>query len=128
VAAAVGAHNLGALHAEGAVAAAQHGARHGVEEGRPAAAAAELVRGAVQRGVAARARVGALRREVLVEGARVRGLGALLAEDAELLWAVVSPGWAMVAGRAYRATGRPSIRLRSFSQGTTWCWSCWAMC
>jgi hypothetical protein len=84
VAAAVCADDLGALHAEGAVAAAQDRPGHGVEEGRPAAAAAELVRGAVQRRVAARARVGALLGEVLVERAGVWGFGALLAEDAEL--------------------------------------------
>jgi hypothetical protein len=85
VAAAARAHDLGALHAEGAVAPAQDGPGHGVEEGRPAAAAAELVRGAVEGRVAPGAGVGALRGEVLVEGARVRRLGALLAEDAELL-------------------------------------------
>jgi hypothetical protein len=89
VAAAGGADDLGAVHAERAVGAAHDGARHGIEEGRPAAAAAELVRGAVQRRAAAGARVGALRGEVLVQGTREGGFGAAFAQDAELFCACV---------------------------------------
>lgn len=65
---------------------ANDGARDAVEVGGPAAAAAELVVRLVQRCVAAGARVHALLRVVLVELATARRLGALLAEDAELLY------------------------------------------
>ncbi len=51
---------------------------------RSAAAGLELVRGAVEGGVAGGAGVGAGRGGVLVVGARVGGLGAFFAEDAEL--------------------------------------------
>lgn len=84
VAAAVRAHDLGALHAERAVRVALDGARHGVEEGGPAAARLELVRRLVQRRVAAGARVDAGAGGVFVVGAGEGGLGALFAEDAEL--------------------------------------------
>lgn len=88
VAAAVGAHNLGARHAERAVLVAHDGAGDRVEVRRPPAARLELVVGLVQRRRAPRAGVDALRGVVLVEGAGAGGLRALLAEDAELFFGV----------------------------------------
>lgn len=84
VATALGARDLGALHAEGAVGVADDGAGDGVEVRGPAAAGLELVRGAVEGGGAGGAGVGAGRGGVLVVGAGVGGLGAFFAEDAEL--------------------------------------------
>lgn len=86
VAAAVGARDLDALHEQAVVLEALDGARDAVKVGRPAAAALELVRRLVQGRVAPGARVHARRRRVLVELARAGRLGALLAEDPELLW------------------------------------------
>lgn len=63
-----------------------HRSRDGVEVGRPAAAALELVRGRVERRVAGGAVVGAGGGEVLVVLAGVGCFGALFADDAELLW------------------------------------------
>ncbi len=86
MASAIRAHNLDALHAERAVRMPRHGARQRVEEGRPAAAGLELVVRAVQRRVAARAGVDAGRGHVLVVFADIGRFGALLTQDAELLW------------------------------------------
>lgn len=86
VAAAVGADDLDALHEHAVVLEALDGPRDAVEVGRPAAAAAELVRRLVQGRVAPGARVHARRGGVLVELAGPGGLGALLAEDPELLY------------------------------------------
>ncbi len=82
--AALGARDLRARHAEGAVRVADDGAGDAVEIRGPAAAGLELVRGPVEGGVAAGAGVGAGRGGVLVVGAGVGGLGAFFAEDAEL--------------------------------------------
>ncbi len=82
--AALGARDLGARHAEGAVRVADNGAGDAVEVGGPAAAGLELVRGAVEGGVAGGAGVGAGVGGVLVVGARVGGLGAFFTEDTEL--------------------------------------------
>ena len=86
MAAAVAAHDLGPRHAKGAVLVPRHGAREAVKVGRPAAPRVELVRGLVQRRVAAGTGVHARRRVVLVELAGAGGFGALFAEDAELFW------------------------------------------
>lgn len=86
VPAAVGAVDLDALHKQAVVLVALHGAGDAVEVGRPAAPAGELVRGLVQGRVAPGAGVDALGGVVLVESAGAGCLGALLAEDAELLW------------------------------------------
>lgn len=88
VAAAVGAHNLCALHAQRAVDVALDGARQAVKVGGPAAARLELVRRRVERRFAAGAAVDAGVGKVLVELAGEGALGALFAEDAELFWAV----------------------------------------
>lgn len=96
MAAAVGAHDLGAGHAEAAVLVAGHGAGDAVEVGWPAAARRELVRGLVEGSVAPRARVDALAGVVLVELARAGRLGALLAEDPELL--PIEDGAPLVSG------------------------------
>jgi len=82
---AVGADDLGALHAEGAVDAALDRARHGVEKRRPPAPRLELGVGLVQRRVARRAVVRARARVVLVVRARVRRFGARGAQHSELL-------------------------------------------
>lgn len=84
--AAVGAHNLGPHREQGAVLVAHHGAGDAVEVGGPAAAAAELVRGLVERRLAACARVDALGGVVLVELAGAGGFGALFTQDAELFF------------------------------------------
>lgn len=83
----VGAHNLGPLHAKGAIGVSSHSPRDGVEKGRPAAARLELVVGFVERGVAASAGVGAFGGHVFVKGAAEGGFGAFVAEDAELFCA-----------------------------------------
>jgi len=85
VAAAVGAHDLGARHAQGAVFVAGHGAWDAIEVGRPAAARLELVVGLVERGVAPGTVVDALVGEVLVVLSREGALGAFLPEHPELL-------------------------------------------
>jgi len=84
----VAAHDLGALHAERAVCVPRHGARHSVEESGPAAPAAELLPRFVEGRAAAGAGVCPGGGGVLVVGAGVGGLGALLAKDAELLLGV----------------------------------------
>jgi len=86
VSTAVGADDLDALHEHAAVLEALDGTRDAVKVGRPAAAAVELVGRLVQGRLAARARVHARGGLVLVELAGPGGLGALLAEDPELLW------------------------------------------
>lgn len=86
VPAAVGAHNLGAGHAQRAVLVAHHGAGDGIVVGRPAAARLELVVRLVEGRVAAGAVVGARVGAVLVILAGAGALGALFAEDAELFW------------------------------------------
>lgn len=85
MAAAIAAHDLGARHAQAAVRVPRHRARQAVEVRRPAAAAGELVRRLVEGGAAAGAGVDAGGRGMLVVGAGEGGLGALFAEDAELL-------------------------------------------
>lgn len=88
---AVGAHDLGAHHAVGAVLVPRHRAGDAVEVGRPAAPGRELVPRRVQRRVAPRARVHPGAGRVLVVGAAAGGFGALFAEDAELscFWGLV---------------------------------------
>jgi hypothetical protein len=81
----VGADNLSALHAESSVSVSGNGTGDGIEESRPAAARLELVVGLVERSLAASTGVDALRRHVLVKVAAVGRLGALFAENAELL-------------------------------------------
>ena len=85
VASAVAANNLCPLHAESAVGVSGHGARHGVEEGRPSAAGLELVLGSVNWCVAAGASICARGRGVLVVFAGEGRFGAFLTENAELL-------------------------------------------
>lgn len=86
VASAVAANNLRPLHAESAVCVPCDGARDCVEESRPAAAGLELVLGRVDGRVAAGTVIGAGARGVLIVLAGEGRFGALLAEDAELLW------------------------------------------
>ena len=83
------AHNLRAHHTEARVRSLADGAGNGIPERRPPAARVELVVGLVQRRLAALAGVDARGRVVLVECAGARGLGALLAQDAELLCAAL---------------------------------------
>lgn len=85
----VGADDLSALHTEGAVGVSGHSTGHSIEESRPAATRLELVVGLVEGGLAASTGVDTLRGHVLVEIAAVRGLGALFAEDAELLYCAI---------------------------------------
>lgn len=85
VAAAVGAVDLDALHEQAVVLVALDGTGDAVKVGRPAAPAAELVRGLVQRSVTPGTGVDALGRVVFVIGARAGRLGTLLAQDAELV-------------------------------------------
>jgi len=85
MAATVGADNLSALHSESAVGMSSHSTRHGIEESGPAAARLELVVGLVERSLTASTGVDTLGGHVLVKVAAVGGLGALFAEDAELL-------------------------------------------
>lgn len=73
-------------HPEAPVGMAGHSPWDGVEVRRPAAAGLELVACLVQRRITGGAGVDAGAGHVLVEFARVRGFGALFAEDAELFW------------------------------------------
>lgn len=77
--------DLDSLHAPAAVDVAIDGARNGVEEGGPSTARVELGRGLVQGRVAARAGVHAVLGIVLVVLACSSHLGALFAQNAELL-------------------------------------------
>ncbi len=82
--------NLRPTHAERAIGVPGDGAGDAVEIGGPAAAGFELVRGFVERGVAAGAGVDAGGGHVFVVGSCEGGFGAFLAEDAELFcWANV---------------------------------------
>jgi hypothetical protein len=81
----VGADDLSALHTESAVGVSGHSTRDGIEESGPSAARLELVIGLVERSIAAGTGVSTLRGHVLVKVAAVGRLGALFAEDAELL-------------------------------------------
>jgi len=83
--AAVRADDLGPLHTPTTVNVSRHGAGNGVVERRPSATALELLLRGVKRRVAAGAGVDTAGRRVLVVLAAEWGLGALLAEDAELL-------------------------------------------
>lgn len=85
VPATVGAYDLRAQHAKGAVLVPRHGAGDAVEIGRPSAAGLELVVGPVQGRVAAGAAVHALAGVVLVVLPSPRGLCSLLTENTELL-------------------------------------------
>jgi len=85
VASTVAANDLCPLHAESAVGVSGHGARNGVEEGRPSATGLELMLGSVDGRVATCASVCAGGRGVLVVLARERCFGAFLTEDSELL-------------------------------------------
>jgi hypothetical protein len=85
VTSAVAANDLCPLHAESAVSVSGHGARHGVEEGRPSAAGLELVLGSVDGRIAAGAGICAGGRGVLVVFAGEGCFSAFLTEDAELL-------------------------------------------
>ena len=87
VAAAVGAHNLGAAHPQRAVLVAGHGSGDAVKVGGPAAARLELLLRLVQGRGASGARVDTFLWVVLVELAGAGGFGSLFTEDAELLWA-----------------------------------------
>jgi len=78
-------HNLRPLHPKRAVRVPGHGARHGVEEGRPAAAGLELVARVVEGCLAACAGVDARCGGVLVVFAGVGRFGAFFADYAELL-------------------------------------------
>lgn len=83
--AAIGAHNFRPHREHGPVLVALHCTRDAVKVGRPAAAAAELVRGFVQGRFASGTGVDALGRVVLVKFTGAGGFGALFAQDAELL-------------------------------------------
>lgn len=82
----VATHDLGACHAKGAVCVSRHCTRNRVKIGRPAAAGFELVRGLVERSGTGGACVDAARRHMLIVGACVGGLGALIAKNPELFW------------------------------------------
>ena len=82
----VTAHDLRSLHTESAINVSRHSAGDVIEVRRPSAAGLELVGGFVERGVAGGAGVDALGGHVLVIFAGEWGFGALVAEDAELLW------------------------------------------
>lgn len=82
----VGTHNLGPHREERAVLVAHHGTGDAVKVGGPAAAAAELVRGLVEGGLAAGTGVHALGGVVLVEFTCAGGFGAFFTQDTELLW------------------------------------------
>ena len=77
--------NFSAHHAETWVRLLTNSAGYGVPKGRPSAAGVKLVICFVERRIAAAARVDAGVGVVLVVGAGTGGLGAFLAEDAELL-------------------------------------------
>lgn len=81
----VSAQNLGARHSQRAILMADDSTGNRVKVGGPAAAAVELVRGLVQRRIAARAVVHALLGEVRVVLAGAGALSALKAQNAELL-------------------------------------------
>jgi len=76
--------DLDAFHAQRTVYVACHGARDGIEEGWPAAAAVELCVALVERGIASRAGVESSRFVMLVF-TRPGSLGALRADHPELL-------------------------------------------
>ncbi len=84
VTAAVGADDLGAAHAEGAILVPGHSTGDAVEVGGPAAARAELVAGLVQGGVASAAGVDALVGVMLIILAREGRFGTLFPQDLEL--------------------------------------------
>lgn len=89
---AITAHDLGALHAEGAIRMPCHGPRDAVEIRRPAATRFELVRRAVEGRGAGGAAVGARGGGVFVVGAGEGAFGAAGAEDAELFCWVLMEG------------------------------------
>ena len=113
MAATVGANNLSALHAESAVSVSGHSTGHGVEESRPAAARLELVVGLVERSLATSAGVDTLGGHVLVKVAAVGGLGALFAEDAELLYCAIA------SANHRLATSDPSITYQDSTEPAT---------
>jgi len=82
---AVVAYNLGPHHAQTGVRLLANSVRECVPERRPSTPRVELVVGFVERSVTSRACVDAGVRVVLVQLAGAGSLGALLAEDAELL-------------------------------------------
>ena len=79
------AHDFRAAHAKSAISMPRDSTGYAIEVCRPTAAALELVRCLVKRGVAAGAGVDASGRHVLVVLAGVWGLGTLFAEYAKLL-------------------------------------------
>jgi len=79
-------HNLGPLHAEGAVGMSRHSAREAVEVSGPSAARFKLVICLVEWRIAPSARVNALRGRVFVVFACEGSFGALFTEDAELFF------------------------------------------
>lgn len=81
----IAADNLGALHAEGPVDVSGNRPRDRVKVCGPAAAGIELVRGLIERGIAAGAGVDALGWIVLVVLTGERRLSPFLTEDPELL-------------------------------------------
>jgi hypothetical protein len=82
---AIRAHDLRALHAEGAIGMACYRSGDIIKVCWPTAAGLELVVRGVQRGVAAGAGVDTSLWCVLVKFASVRGFGPLLSEDSELV-------------------------------------------
>lgn len=84
--AAVAAYDLRACHAERAVRVPCHRAWDRVIVGRPAAAGLELVCCFIERRSARGTCVDAVGGHVFIVDTSVRGFGAFLAEDAELLW------------------------------------------
>lgn len=69
---------------------ADDGAGDAIKVGWPTTSRAELVLGRVERRFTPRTGINTLLRVVLVKFAGSRGLGALLTQDAELLWGGVS--------------------------------------
>jgi hypothetical protein len=120
----VGADNLGALHTEGAVGVSGHSTRHSIEESRPAAARLELVVGLVERSLAASTGVNTLRGHVLVKVAAVGRLGALVTEDAELLYyrgvSQLSPCH-LRSSITYQDSTEPAIPPCPSAMGSSYC-------
>jgi hypothetical protein len=96
--------NLRPHHAKTGIGLLSHGARYGIPERGPSAAGVELVVCFVKRRVAAGAFVDAGIGVVLVVRAGTGHLGALLSEDAELLYIYVS-NFVLVEGRVVDVPG-----------------------
>lgn len=85
----VGTHDLRPRHAESTISVSRHCARDTIEICRPSASGLKLVRGVVQRGIAAGAGVGARGGHVFVIGPGVGGFRAFLTEDAKLFCDII---------------------------------------